>query len=33
LGTRRFHREVFEPYADPDEGEVIGALIDDFANI
>ena len=33
LGLRRFYREVFDPYADPSDPEVMGDLIDDVEDI
>lgn len=33
LGPRRFYREVFDPYAEPSDSEVIGDLIDDISDI
>jgi len=33
LGTRRFYREIFDPYADASEPEVIGDIIDDLGDI
>ena len=33
LGTRLHYREVFDPYSDPDDAEVIGDLLDDFSDI
>lgn len=33
LGLRRFYREVFDPYAEPSEGEVTGDIIDDLGDI
>ncbi len=33
LGLRRFYREVFDPYAEPTDGEVTGDIIDDLGDI
>ena len=33
LGMRRFYREVFDPYAEPADGEVAGDIIGDLADI
>jgi Domain of unknown function (DUF5063) len=33
LGLRRFYREIFDPYADPTDGEVTGDIIDDLSDI
>jgi len=33
LGSRRYYREVFDPYSGPEEVEVTGNLIDDFSDI
>jgi len=33
LGSRRFYREIFDPYSEPSDGEVVGDLIDDFTDI
>ena len=33
LGLRRFYREVFDPYAEPTDGEVTGDIIDDLNDI
>lgn len=33
LGTRRFYREVFDPYANPNDTEVIGDIVDDLGDI
>ncbi|HET9956088.1 MAG TPA: DUF5063 domain-containing protein [Polyangiaceae bacterium] len=33
LGERRFYREVYDPYAEPTEGECTGDLIDDLGDI
>src|SRR5215216_1641331 len=33
LGMRRFYREVFDPYAEPSDGEGTGDIIDDLGDI
>jgi hypothetical protein len=33
LGARRYYREIFDPYSEPSEAEVVGDLIDDFGDI
>jgi hypothetical protein len=33
LGLRRFYRELFDPYAEPSDGEVTGDIIDDLGDI
>jgi hypothetical protein len=33
LGLRRYYREIFDPYSENTEGEVVGDLIDDLGDV